>query len=368
MSPSAFITTRQTAKHGPSYVVRYRRGGRFTPLVHGGSFKTMRDARARRDFILGELAAGRDPAVSLRALEQPIEIVTFDTVFGQFIESRVDVGKKTIALYKNARSKLGALADREPQTLRPADFQTWLATNAKLAPKTLRHYLGSMRQVLDFADVEPNPARSRKVKLPARTAAEPSPPSSAEWRAAKAQLSPRLTLVARLIECDGLRIGEAMQLTYGDVDFQAERIRISRTRTKGGTAGQRWLPVPEDMLQEIDELVPLEDRSRGRRVFPVTEGQIRGGLERACRNAKIAHYHPHDLRHRRISLWVAQGFDPVTVKTWSGHSNASMTLDVYSHVVIDPSEDEWRQFWLDFYVSERLPSAVPVWHEEGDAE
>lgn len=367
MSPSAFITTRR-AKSGARYVVRYRHGGRYTPLVHAGSFKTMRDARARRDFISAELAAGRDPAVSLRALEQPAVAADFDTVFGQFIETRVDVGDKTTALYGNARAKLGDLAERDPHTLRPADFQTWLATNAELSPKTLHHYLSSMRQVLDFADVEPNPARSRKVKLPARTASEPTPPSSAEWRAARKQLSPRLVLVVRLIECAALRIGEAVQLTYGDVDFQSERIRISRTRTKGRTAGQRWLPVPTALLEEIDELVPLEDRHRGRLVFPLTESQIRDGFARACRNAKIAHYHPHDLRHRRISLWVAHGIDAVTVKTWAGHSRASLSLDTYSHVVIDPSEDEWREFWLEFYAAERLPGAVPVRHEEVDAE
>jgi integrase len=359
VSPSAFITTRNTGS-GPRYVVRYRLGGRYTKLAHAGSFKTMRDARTRKDFVTAELAAGRDPALALRALETPTLIADFDTLFGQFIDSRIDVGKKTISLYRNARSKLGALADRDPHTLRPADFQTWLAKNAELAPKTLRHYLGSMRQVLDFADIEPNPARSRKVKLPTRDAAEVSPPSSAEWRAAKGQLSPRLTLAARLIECDALRIGEAMQLTYGDVDFQAERIRISRVRTKGGTAGQRWLPVPTELLQEIDELVPLEDRARGRRVFPLTEGQIRGGLERACRMAKIAHYHPHDLRHRRISLWVAHGIDPRTVALWSGHARTQMSLDVYSHVVIDPSEDEWREFWVGFYAAERLPSVKEV--------
>jgi hypothetical protein len=58
---SALVTTRQT-KSGPRYVVRYRLGGRSYPVVHGGSFRTMREARSRRDAIAGELAAGRNPA------------------------------------------------------------------------------------------------------------------------------------------------------------------------------------------------------------------------------------------------------------------------------------------------------------------
>jgi hypothetical protein len=56
---SLTITTRQTAS-GPRYVVRYRLGGRAYPIVHGGSFRTLKEAKARRDFIGGELAAGRN--------------------------------------------------------------------------------------------------------------------------------------------------------------------------------------------------------------------------------------------------------------------------------------------------------------------
>jgi integrase len=89
-------------------------------------------------------------------------------------------------------------------------------------------------------------------------------------------------------------------------------------------------------------------------VFSLTDGQIRDSITRACTVAKIAHYHPHDLRHRRISLWVAHGIDPITVKTWAGHTNASMSLDVYSHVVIDHAKDEWRGFWIDNYSRARV--------------
>ena len=58
---SASITTRKTNSGGRRYVVRFRRGGRYFPIEHGGSFPTMREARIRRDLIAGELAAGRDP-------------------------------------------------------------------------------------------------------------------------------------------------------------------------------------------------------------------------------------------------------------------------------------------------------------------
>jgi integrase len=136
---------------------------------------------------------------------------------------------------------------------------------------------------LDFCDLEPNQARSRKVKLPEPLGEEVSPPSFDEWEAMKANVSKRLLLLVRFIECEAVRVSEALQLTYGDVDFAGGRVRVSKARTKGRTAGQRWLPVPDELLDEIDALVPLEDRHHTRRVWPkLTDTMVRDHLYRAC--------------------------------------------------------------------------------------
>jgi integrase len=365
---SASIRRRET-KSGLRFQVRYRLGGRGYPLVHGGSFGTLKDARTRRDLIAGELAAGRNPRLLLEAMTHPVAPPIAHTLterFDAFIASRVDVGASTLRLYRNARDRLGALALRDPAGLTSADFQEWVAANAEgnpdtgqraLSPRSLAHYLSSIRQVLDFCDVEPNPARSPKVKLPPDETAEVEAPSNAEWLAIKQHVAKRVSLVLRLIEAAGLRVSEAASLTFGDVDFAEERIRVSRVRTKRRTAGQRWLPIPARLLDEFAALCPLEDRTRERRVFGLGDSTIRQGLELACRDAGIAHYGPHALRHRRCSLWLAHGFESVLVKQWSGHSRASMLTDVYGHVMIEPQGDEWRDFWLAAYDRARRPKA-----------
>jgi hypothetical protein len=115
----------------------------------------------------------------------------------------------------------------------------------------------------------------------------------------------------------------------------------------------------------MDELVAREDRHRDRLVFPgITDGAVRRHMYRACLDAGIVAYSPHDLRDRRISLWIAQGVDAVQAVAWSGHSKASMTLDVYAHVAIDPAADEWRDFWLGAY-RDRAAHVVPMWSDEG---
>ena len=59
----------------------------------------------------------------------------------------------------------------------------------------------------------------------------------------------------------------------------------------------------------------------------------RQAMSRACRLAKIPHYSPHDLRHRRLTLWHQSGVPARELAERAGHSKPSMSLDVYTHVM-----------------------------------
>lgn len=54
-------------------------------------------------------------------------------------------------------------------------------------------------------------------------------------------------------------------------------------------------------------------------------------------------YHPHDLRHRRITIWHQSGVPARELAERAGHSRPSMSLDVYSHVM-PPDEIESERF------------------------
>jgi hypothetical protein len=95
-----------TTRKGPRYEVRYRLGGHAYPIAHGGSFKTLREARARRDLIAGELAAGRNPADALDAMTQQPTVRTFAQWAEAYRESRPDIGDET---RKNTASHLKRL-------------------------------------------------------------------------------------------------------------------------------------------------------------------------------------------------------------------------------------------------------------------
>ena len=330
--PSLTITTRRT-KSGPRYVVRYRLGGRAYPVEHGGSFKTLREAKARRDLIGGELAAGRNPRVVLEAMVTPPAPVRTFAQWGQrYKASRVDVSDATRA---NIETHLKALqptfGDRDPQNITFADVQEW-AAGSGLSPGSLRPYIATLRLVLDFAEVEPNPARDKRVKLPERDAEEINPPTSKQFLAVLDKLTKRWVLPLVVLEQVGMRAGEAASLTWGDVDVAENRFRLRAARTK--TRKARWVQVPDWLMDEIAATCPLEDRTAERQVFMgFTRHAARNAVARACLAAGVPHFHPHDLRHRRISIWHQQGVPVKAISERVGHARASMTLDTYSHVM-----------------------------------
>jgi integrase len=326
---------RRKSKSGPRFQVRYRLGGRAYPLIHGGSFLTMKEARLRRDLIGGELAAGRNPADLLRAMVAPRPVRTFADLYDEFTASRVDVAETTKINYGTHRIRLvELLGERDPRTIGWQDVQGAVSSLADdLSPLSVRNYLGTLRQVLDFADLDPNPARDRRVKLPRPEKNVPNPPSAGEVATIVENAPRRWRLAIRVLEQTGMRVGELVALEWGDVDRANLRLRI---RTGKTAAARRWVAVPEWLMEEIDATCPPDDRTALRLVFPGAGRQMIGNAMRnACKSAGIASYSPHDLRHRFISVKIREGVPVTQIAAHVGHSRKSLTLDTYAHVLIE---------------------------------
>lgn len=356
MSPSVYLARRVKIEDGSwihsdrrrparrgdvRWVVWYRLPGVKRPR-YAGSFTVKEHAEARRLLVGGWIAEGR--AREIPSLLAQLQV-------GRSLAAMLD---ETLALmptpsasqrkkFANAKSALGALGEIPVEDLTRHDVQRWINAGAERghAASTTQQYLGVVRQVLDHADLgRPNPARDPRLFLPVIEEDEEfSPPTWDEFCAIVEALAPKYRDLFRTIEGTGLRISEALRVEWGDLDLERRQLRVARNRTKGRTGGRRFVPLTDAVLDAIER--QSDPEGAGGPIFAgLTDNGARAALRYACRRAGVAHYHPHDLRGRFISLCLIAGIPVEMVRRMAGHRRTSMTLDVYSHVVL--SEPSWR--------------------------
>ena len=330
MSPATIRT--RTVASGRRYDVRYRLGGRGYPVLHGGTFRTLTEARTRRDIISGELAAGRDPRILFAQLRDPAPTTTIAAAAADWLATRVDVKPATKRTYADHVKRITLdLGARNPEQVTAGDVRSWISS-LSLSPATVRNYVGTLRAILDHAGVEPNPARDRSVRIPKTEKRVVEPPSSGDFTRILSMIGPRWRLPLRTLEQTGMRISELTDLEWRDVDVHSSRFRLRHGKT---AHARRWVHVPDWLMAEVAAICPPDDRTPERRVFPgFTRGAARNAMVRACRAAGLPDYSPHDLRHRYASVQIKRGVPVTELSAQLGHAKSSLTLDTYSHVLL----------------------------------
>ena len=109
------------------------------------------------------------------------------------------------------------------------------------------------------------------------------------------------------------------------MDIQGSRIRSRGVKGRRGTRRVLWRQTPEWLLEDAARHGAARRPRPGRKLFPgLNEGTMRDAIGRASRAAGVPLYSPHDLRHRRGSLWHASGMPARELAERMGHSKASM--------------------------------------------
>lgn len=323
---------------GKTFQVLYRRGGRGYRIETAGTFKTEREAKQRRDLVGGWIAGGLDPRSEIAKLNAPSPVRrTYALVADAYTASRVDAAASTATnIQAHLKRLLPLFAGKTPEEITVDDcIAAVAALSAALKPGSVKRYFTTHRMILDFARLEANPARDVSVKLPAIVRDEPDPPTAAHVLAMLDRIPHRWRLPFVVAEQTGMAVSELSTLEWGDVDVAGGRFRLRQSEVKARIrARARWVQVPEWLMDLVGETCSPEDRTAPRRVFPgFTADSAKNAMARACIVAEIPHYHPHDLRHRRLSLWHGQGIPARELAARAGHSRPSMSLDVYSHVM-----------------------------------
>jgi integrase len=332
--PSAWVD-RVKVKGGTRYRVRYRVGGREDNPRRAGAFRTLREANKRRDWVAGELAAMRVPDLNLVAATTE----TFRELAERWRESRVDVSAGTLQTYNVALGRLlprwGTKFVEEITPQAVAGLVAELHGDG-LRKQTIRKTISVLAMILDYAAIQPNPARDKlTVKLPREEKRHVAPPTAAHVAAVIRLLPSRYRLPVAVLDATGMRVGELEALTWGDVDEPRGRWRIATSKT----GRPRWVTPPPQLYELVQALCPRDDRVPERHVFEgVTGDRLRTRLTRAATAAAVPTFSPHDLRHRRISLLHLAGVPWAKIGEAVGHDDLVTTARTYTHVIADETE------------------------------
>jgi integrase len=335
---SVWIKTRQTPGGARRYRVEYRAGGRDSRVQYGGSFKTLREATARRNYITGELAALRVPELGLIAVA-PAKLPTLAQAFDVWRASRVDVDEQTQFMHRSSVGRIFKVAphlrSRRVDELEVDEIAA--LAEAGYRRETIRKTRTALAQTLDFYKVGPNVARDERVKLPKERRPH-IPPPVAEHVERVAKVMPRAYVLPLLVidEC-GPRVSELATAEVGDLDEHRRAIRVRWTVEKNER--YRHLELPDDLFAAIVASLPArEDRDLGTPLFPgLDEAALRTSITRACKATGTPHFSPHGLRRRRGSLHYKRTGSLADVAELLGDSKR-VAADHYVYALTDYQE------------------------------
>ncbi|PCH10561.1 Tyrosine recombinase XerC [Streptococcus parauberis] len=155
----------------------------------------------------------------------------------------------------------------------------------------------------------------------------------------------------------GMRLGEALALTWNDIDFTTQTIHITKsiyiskgisyistTKTK---AGVRRITIHKKLNDELKEWKKTQYKlldnfitgdKNELQIFQnspmvITKNATEKFYKKILkRDPNLKHIRIHDLRHSHASLLINQGEDYLVVKERLGHASITTTIDTYSHL------------------------------------
>lgn len=345
--------------------------------------------RRRRKPIYGrtrEEAAGKltDALADLRKGQLPLrnERQTVAQFLEQWLDdwARVTVRPSTHVSYASyvhrhlipglGRHGLAKLTPQEVQRFLNAKLSSGLSPRSvQLLRAILRRALG---QALKWGLVARNVAAL--TDSPRVTRAEIQPLTPAQARAFLDGIKgDRLAALYTVAVALGLRQGEALGLRWSDVDLESDRLTVHQALQRiGGVVSfvepktgrsRRTIALPSFAVSALRDhrVRQLEERllagphwRESGLVFttpigtPLDPSNVTHGFQRRLAQLGLPRQRFHDLRHCAASLMLAQGLTLKDVMEVLGHSQVSLTANLYGHLYAERLQeiaqrmDAWR--------------------------
>ena len=169
----------------------------------------------------------------------------------------------------------------------------------------------------------------------------------------------RLEAILAMALTTGMRRGELLALQWQDIDWEGGSVQVRRSVNRYAgqgykvsepktSKGRRKVMLPQFVLDILKghRTAQLEARLRTGAawqdrglVFCSAQGgfmrpdDLVKSFQRVLERVGLPHLRFHDLRHSAATILLTMGVHPKVVQELLGHSQISMTMDIYSHTL-----------------------------------
>lgn len=346
---------------GKFYILKYRIGGRqrwYTIGRHGAPW-TVEEARREARRLLGEVAAGRDPAERKAEARRGLTVAALCDLY--VAEGCATKKPSTLATDRGRIERhIKPLLGRNPvRAVTRGDIERFMldVANGKTAADLKTGHRGRaivrggrgtatkavtlLGAIFSFAvhhGLRPdNPAHGVRTFKSRRcerflSAAELARLGDALATAERDGDNPSAIAALRLLALTGCRKTEILSLRWGYIDWARACLRLPDSKTDA-----KVVPLGAPALELLRALPHLEGNP-----YVVPGGRAGGhyvGLAKVWRRVRaragLADVRLHDLRHSFASVGAAGGDSLLVIGRLLGHANAS-TSARYAHLADDP--------------------------------
>ena len=160
-----------------------------------------------------------------------------------------------------------------------------------------------------------------------------------------------------LLISTGMRFGEAVALTWKDIDLKKKTIRINKTSVElhgspiiqehtKTSSGTRTISIPESVVDFLKEVKKSQDKELNYRNLVmcntrygiITSANTRKRWQTVCTTLGIEYQGVHSLRHTWATRALEKGLDIKVISDMLGHKNVITTMNIYQDVLPDEKE------------------------------
>jgi integrase len=307
--------------------------------------------------------------VAFIAQESPEKLADTGLMFGALVEAYLaylrnnNKESSVYTLENKIRTRiLPYFESRRVASIKALDVQTWTDTLTDCSYSYKQSLRGQLSALLRYADryydiptVMTKVAPIRNTE-PVKELEYWSEEDYGKFIAAIPDKYPQHKMYFELLYLLGCRKGEALALSWDDIDMERGLISISKniTRKVDGAAYKvttpknrasvRTISIPASLCRRLEEYkhVVFPSAKTSDFVFgggaPLSDRTTDRVFAEACKLAGVKKIRLHDLRHSCASMLISRGVSIVAVSKRLGHSNIEQTLNTYSHLM--PRDDE----------------------------